>query len=258
MVLRRRRFAQVSSSDGEDDFVAETESQGQNSRRPAEKMEGKRRKRKKDGDKTLLKELKPDDVKPVGEPIKVTGRGRRRGRRRTHYGKFKYNGKRYKLEDTVLVCPEKESQRPYVAIIKDITKNQDESMMILGQWFYREEEAEKKGGGNWKVNHTRELFYSFHRNEVPVKSVMHKCVVNFVPPHKQIPKRTDNRGFIVRKLYDTVEKKLWKLTDKRYEDAQQHELDMFVEKSMLRLGDLPDLETEEDVETAKRSSREVY
>lgn len=135
--------------------------------------------------------------------------------------------------------------------------------MILGQWFYRPEEAEKKGGGNWQSSDTRELFYSFHRDEVPAESVMHRCVVYFVPAHKQLPKRKNHPGFIVRKVYDTVEKKLWKLTDKDYEDSKQHEIDLLVEKTMSRLGDLPDLEPEEmpvDLENllrAKRSFRKM-
>jgi len=53
--------------------------------------------------------------------------------------------------------------------------------MITGQWFYRPDEAEKKGGGSWKSIDNRELFYSFHHDEVPAESVMHKCVVHFVP-----------------------------------------------------------------------------
>ncbi|KAG2330476.1 hypothetical protein Bca52824_001656 [Brassica carinata] len=218
-------------------------SQGQNSRRPEETMEGRRRKREKvivrpDEDETPPDEVKPDDVKPVCKPVKVTGRG---NGRRTHYGQFKYGGKRYKLEDSVLLNPEGNILNPYIAIIKDITKKQDGRMMILGQWFYREEEAKKKNGGNWKVDSRRELFYSFHRDEFPAESVMHRrCVVNFFPPHKQLPKWRDKRGFIVRKVYNTDDMELWNLTDKGYEDAKQHELDLF-----------------EDVEKAKRSSQKV-
>ncbi|KAJ4876295.1 bromo-adjacent homology (BAH) domain-containing protein [Raphanus sativus] len=225
-MVSRRKFIQVASSDDEEDFVAETRSQGQNSRRPED-------------DETPPEGVKPDDVKPVGEPVKVTSRGRWK---RTHYGQFEYKGDRYKLEDTVLLRSEDNTQKPYIAIIKDITQKQDGRMMILGHWFYRPEEAKKKDGGNWEVNDPRELFYSFHRNEFPVESVMHKCVVNFVPDHKQLPKRRDNPGFIVQKVYDTVEKKLWNFTDKVYDDAKQHEIDLFVEKSVARLGDLPDLE----------------
>ena len=133
--------------------------------------------------------------------------------------------------------------------------------MLTGQWFYRPEEAEKKGGGNWQSNDTRELFYSFHRDEVPAESVMHKCVVHFVPIHKQLPNRKVYPGFFVRKVYDAVEKKLWKLTDKDYEDKKQHEIDLLVEKTMQRLVNLPDIDPEdnnvdqEDHLKAKRSLR---
>ncbi|KAG2331512.1 hypothetical protein Bca52824_002692 [Brassica carinata] len=265
-----RRFAQV-SSDEEDDVPA-TRAKGRNSRSPEETTEGKRRKRKtvklyEDFEDDVdveeeeeEEEERPEDANPVGDSVKVTGKGKGR---RTHFEQFEYDGNRYKLEEPVLLVPEDKSQKPYVAIIKDITQTKDGSMMILGQWFYRPEEAEKKGGGNWQSSDTRELFYSFHRDEVPAESVMHRCVVYFVPAHKQLPKRKVNPGFIVRKVYDTVEKKLWKLTDKDYEDTKQHEIDLLVEKSMARLGDLPDLEPEEvhaDLENllkAKRSFRKV-
>ncbi|KAF8095729.1 hypothetical protein N665_0324s0025 [Sinapis alba] len=267
-----RRFAQV-SSDEEDDVPARR-ANGRNSRSPEEATDGKRRKRKTvklyedfEDDVNVEEEEeeeeeRPEDANPVGESVKVTGKGKGKGRR-THFEQFEYDGNRYKLEDPVLLVPEDKSQKPYVAIIKDITQTKDGSMMILGQWFYRPEEAEKKGGGNWQSSDTRELFYSFHRDEVPAESVMHRCVVYFVPAHKQLPKRKVNPGFIVRKVYDTVEKKLWKLTDKDYEDTKQHEIDLLVEKSMARLGDLPDLEPEEvyaDLENllkAKRSFRKV-
>ncbi|KAG2330359.1 hypothetical protein Bca4012_020050 [Brassica carinata] len=266
-----RKLAQVTSSDDEEKFVRETRSQGQNSRRLEETMEGTRRKLKmvrlceksneneeetKDDKDQERKEggEKLHRAKPVGAPVKVTGKGKRR---RTHYGKFENGCHRYKLEDSVLLYPENNSLKPYIAIIKEITQKEDGRMMILGQWFYRPEEAKKKGGGNWEANDTRELFYSFHRDEAPAESVMHRCVVYFIPADKQFPKRKDNPGFIVRKVYDTDDKKLWNLTDKVYEVGKQHEIDLLMKKSMSRLGDLPDLETEEDVEKAKRSSRKV-
>ena len=120
-------------------------------------------------------------------------------------------------------------------------------MMVTGQWFYRPEEAERKGGGSWQSCDTRELFYSFHRDDVPAESVMHKCVVHFVPIHKQLPNRKQHPGFIVQKVYDTVERKLWKLTDKDYEDNKQQEIDELVQKTLQRLGKLLDIEPEEPV-----------
>ena len=130
---------------------------------------------------------------------------------------------------------------------QDITQSLNGSMMVTGQWFYRPEEAERKGGGSWQSCDTRELFYSFHRDDVPAESVMHKCVVHFVPIHKQLPNRKQHPGFIVQKVYDTVERKLWKLTDKDYEDNKQQEIDELVQKTLKRLGELLDIEPEEPV-----------
>ncbi|CAL0325076.1 unnamed protein product [Lupinus luteus] len=47
-------------------------------------------------------------------------------------------------EDPVLLILEDSEQKPYVAIIKDITQRRYGSMMMTGQWFYRPEEAPKK------------------------------------------------------------------------------------------------------------------
>ncbi|KAE8727727.1 hypothetical protein F3Y22_tig00005406pilonHSYRG00496 [Hibiscus syriacus] len=180
-----------------------------------------------------------EDAKPIGEVVRVSGKGRVR---RSHYGSFEFDGTRYDIEDPVLLVPEDANQKPYVAIIKDITQTKDGSLMVTGQWFYRPEEAERKAGGSWPLHDTRELFYSFHHDEVPAESVMHKCVVHFVPTHKQLPNRKQHPGFIVQKVYDTVKHKLWNLTDKDYEDSKQHEIDLLVQKTLSRLGELADIE----------------
>ncbi|XP_062200813.1 protein REPRESSOR OF VERNALIZATION 1 isoform X2 [Phragmites australis] len=179
---------------------------------------------------------------PIGNPVKVTGKGKKQ---KKHYASFEYEGNTFELEDPVLLTPEDRSQKPYVAIIKDITES-EESLNITGQWFYRPEEADRKGGGSWVARDTRELFYSFHIDDVPAESVMHKCVVHFIPLRKQIPSRKQHPGFIVQKVYDAVEKKLWNLTDKDYEDNKQQEIDLLVKKTMDRIGELPDLEPSED------------
>lgn len=127
--------------------------------------------------------------------------------------------------------------------------------MVTGQWFYRPEEAEKKGGGNWQSRDARELFYSFHRDEVPAESVMHKCVAHFIPRNKQIPSRKQHPGFIVQKVYDTEQRRLFKLTDKDYEDNKQHEIDLLVQKTISRMGDLPDIEPDDAVADQEDKSR---
>lgn len=264
-----RRFTQVATSDDEEDEAPpppqhsklrkrkkmklideeEDEESNDNSNNDSDAKEEE----KKDSPQT------PEDAKPIGEPLRVSGKGR--GRKR-HYESFEFDGNQYSLEDPVMLVPEDKEQKPYVAIIKDIIQYFSGSIMVAGQWFYRPEEAEKKGGGSWKSCDTRELFYSFHRDEVPAESVMHKCVVHFVPLNKQFPKRKQHPGFIVQRVYDTLERKLWKLTDKDYEDVNQQEIDELVQKTMKRIGDLLDIEPEEappavqeDMTKNKRSLR---
>ncbi|PKA53193.1 hypothetical protein AXF42_Ash009923 [Apostasia shenzhenica] len=185
---------------------------------------------------------------PLGDVLKITGKGKMM---KNHYGSFEFEGNVYELcdfcvqEDSVLLTPEDAKQKPYVAIIKDITEDVEGNLMVNGQWFYRPEEAERQDGGNWQSRDTRELFYSFHRDDVPAESVMHKCVVHFVPLNKKLPIRSKNPGFFVQKVYDAVGRKLWKLTDKDYEDGKQHEIDFLVQKTCNRLGELLDLDSEE-------------
>ncbi|XP_057800103.1 uncharacterized protein LOC131015702 isoform X2 [Salvia miltiorrhiza] len=238
--MRNRR--QVATSDDEDDALMPP---------PRRNSTADVRKRKKvhlpsdeEAESSSDNEEQEDlEAQPVGEPIRFSGKGRGK---RSHFESFEYDGIQYQLEDPVLLVPEKGNQKPYVAIIKDIAQKQEgRSMMVTGQWFYRPEEAEKKTGGNWQSQDTRELFYSFHRDEVPAESVMHKCVVHFIPRNKRIPDRKEHPGFIVQKVYDTDQRKLFKLTDKDYEDNKQYEIDLLVQKTYARLGDLPDIEPED-------------
>ncbi|KAL5551640.1 hypothetical protein UlMin_002251 [Ulmus minor] len=280
--MGNRRFAQVSTSDEEDDAPPKLRSspetlpkqrkrkqrrlleEEEEEEEVVEEEKSKKKKEEKEeasqSEEEEEEEPTQEDAKPVGDPVKVTGKGKNR---RTHYEAFEFDGNHYDLEDPVLIVPEDSKiKKPYVAIIKDIAQDKKGSIMITGQWFYRPEEAGKKGGGSWQSNDTRELFYSFHRDDVPAESIMHRCVVHFIPLHKQLPKRKQYPGFIVRKVYDAVERKLWKLTDKDYEDSKQHEIDLLVQKTMKRMVDLPDIEPEdnppaeqEDQLKAKRSLR---
>ncbi|KAM1850805.1 hypothetical protein ACFX13_014941 [Malus domestica] len=263
--MGNRRFAQVSTSDDEDDDVSprnhqqtaretssrkrkqvkirerDDEESEEEEKQKSKKRRGGKEKEAETASGSEDEEEEPhiEDLKPIGEVVKLSGKGRGR---RQHYKAFEYDGTRFDLEDPVLLTPEDTRQKPYVAIIKDISRTGGGSMMVLGQWFYRPEEAEKKAGGNWQSTDTRELFYSFHRDEVPAESVMHKCLVHFVPLNKQLPSRKQHPGFIVQKVYDTQGKKLWKLTDRDYEEDKQHEIYLLVKKTIKLLGELPDIE----------------
>jgi len=145
----------------------------------------------------------------------------------------------------------------FISLLQQDIADSGSGLMVTGQWFYRPEEAAKKGGGTWQARDTRELFYSFHLDDVPAESVMHRCVAHFVPLNKKLPLRSQHPGFIVQKVYDTVEKKLWKLTDKDYEDCKQDEINQLVKKTMDRLGELPDLEPEDASTLADRNDQPI-
>ncbi|KAH9301640.1 hypothetical protein KI387_013223, partial [Taxus chinensis] len=269
--MGKRRLAHVpSSSDEEADNPTtanpppscskadreEEEEEEEEDREKDEEEEEEDKEKEKEKEKEEEEDEGPD-MRPLGHVIKKSGRGR--GEKK-HYAAFELDGNRYQLEDPVLVTPEEKNEKPYVAIIKEIKQSRDSSIAVLGQWFYRPEEAERKGGGNWLSRDARELFYSFHHDEVPAESVMHKCVVHFIPLNKQIPPRSKHPGFIVQKVYDTVEKKLWKLTDKDYEDSKQKEIDLLVQKTRNVLGELPDVISDEliaDQEEPERNKRNV-
>lgn len=255
-MVTRRRLVATTSDDDEDNAPPPTTSylgdkrkmklQEEEKMKPSDEAEKEEEEEQssEEEEEEEEEESPVEDAKPIGEPVRFSGKGRGR---KNHFQSFDFDGDQYSLEDPVLLVPEVKDQKPYVAIIKDITQsiNGNGSLMITGQWFYRPDEAEKKGGGSWQSVDTRELFYSFHRDEVPAESVMHKCVVHFVPIHKQLPNRKVHPGFIVQKVYDTDELKLWKLTDKDYQDNNQQEIDELVQKTRQRLGELPDIKTDE-------------
>jgi hypothetical protein len=51
-------------------------------------------------------------------------------------------------------------------------------------------------------------------------------------------------GFIAQKVYGAYEKQLWNLRDEDYEEKWQNKIDHLVKKTMDRIRELPDLESE--------------
>ncbi|KAL3533576.1 hypothetical protein ACH5RR_007097 [Cinchona calisaya] len=183
-----------------------------------------------------------DDPKPIGEPVRVS---ERRSGSRYHYQSFQFAGIQYDLEDPVLLAPKDPKQKPEMAIIKGITQATDGRMMVTGQRFYRPEELEKRNVRFQQSHSTRELFYSYHQDEFPAESVMHKFVVHFIPLGKQIPPRKQHRGFVAQNIYYTKQKRLIKLKDAGAN--KEEEINLLVQKTKSRLGDLPDIEPEDAV-----------
>lgn len=178
--MANRRSAYVSSSEDDDDDVV-----------PTPYMLGSRlftspSEHQKQEEMKLPEEEEEEEADPVpiGEVVRVSGKG---SDLINHYKGFEFAGNQYQLEDPVLFTPDEKDVKPYVGIIKDITQTGDGSMMVYGQWLYRPEDVVKNGGANCRSYDARELFHSFHFDEVPASSVLHKCVLHFVPNNKQWP-----------------------------------------------------------------------
>ncbi|KAL1201628.1 ASI1-immunoprecipitated protein 3 [Cardamine amara subsp. amara] len=200
--------------------------------------------------KTKL-EWRPEDYAHTdGRWIKFTGEG---VNKKFHYETFEFHGQEYGLEDTVVCHPEKATQRPYIAIIKDIYKQGKERYVKLEvNWFYRPEDLAKKYVRNWESKDSGDLVYSFHRDEVSAESVMHKCLVYFVPENEELPNPRASPDFIVRKFYDHIKKKLLNFSHRGFNVKQKDEINLLVEKTISRVGDLF---TIEKVEMSKISRR---
>ncbi|KAK9049930.1 hypothetical protein SSX86_031102 [Deinandra increscens subsp. villosa] len=204
----------------------------------------------------------PDDVphlvkvaKPIGDVVKISTEGTHQ---KNHYNAFDFDGSTYELGDTVLLAPYSQGKmvKPYVAMIKDITDTDNKGIVLNTQWFYRPEDAAPRNGKNMEPIGARELFYSFHMDEVPAETIIHKCIVHFVSAQNHIPARKEYPGFIVRKVYDPHSKRLFKLTNNGFLHYMQQEIDLLVRKTMCSLGIIHDIESRDDaVDQEDQSSR---
>ncbi|KAF5753336.1 putative BAH domain-containing protein [Helianthus annuus] len=185
-------------------------------------------------------------AKPIGDVVKISAEGTHN--QKNHYKAFKFDGNTYELGDIVLLAPDSQARttKPYVAMIKDINEMENKEIMLIIQWFYRPEDATPKRSGqsgkNMELVGARELYYSFHRDEVSAESVVHKCIVHFVTTQKHIPPRKEYPGFIVQEVYDPKSKRLLKLTSNGFKQDFKEEIHLLVQKTMRNLGILPDMD----------------
>ncbi|GER50732.1 bromo-adjacent homology domain-containing family protein [Striga asiatica] len=110
----------------------------------------------------------------------------------------------------------------------DISQTQEGVVMVTGQWLYHLEEVDKKTGS---VMHKCLVHFIPQNKQITGRTagaVMHKCVVHFIPQNKQIPCYKQHPGFIVKKLNETEQRRLFNLTDKDYKDNKQHEVNLLV------------------------------
>ncbi|PWA89336.1 bromo adjacent homology (BAH) domain protein [Artemisia annua] len=173
------------------------------------------------------------NAKAIGNVVRISGEG---ANTRRHYNAFDFCGHAYKIKDTVLLAKNSRGRmvKPWVAIIKDITRTQNGNIMVSAQWFYRPSEIFI--GKKMESFDTRELFYSFHKDEVHAETIMHKCKIHFITEKSHIPRRKKYPGFIVQKVYNPNTKRLIKITNKDFLPDMKTEINDLVQKTMSHLG----------------------
>ncbi|XP_071695866.1 protein REPRESSOR OF VERNALIZATION 1-like [Rutidosis leptorrhynchoides] len=169
---------------------------------------------------------------PFGNVLKTSVEG---NEQRKYYKALTLSGITYKIEDSVLIVDVSKKMKPFVAIIRDIFEMKDGKLWLNVQWFYRPEDIENKVK-NVETIGARELFYSFHKKDVPAEWIAHKCIVHFITTDIDIPNRKKHPGFIVRKMYDPNSRRLLNLNEEIYIQYLKDEINHLIEKSMRRLG----------------------
>ncbi|KAM0060005.1 putative BAH domain-containing protein [Helianthus debilis subsp. tardiflorus] len=175
-------------------------------------------------------------AKPIGDVVKISAEGTHN--QKNHYKAFKF--------DAFGRCCAFSSRFSSTDDEADINEMKNKEIMLIIQWFYRPEDATPKRSGksgkNMELVGARELYYSFHGDEVSAESVVHKCIVHFVTTQKHIPPRKEYPGFIVQEVYDPKSKRLLKLTSNGFKQDFKEEIHLLVQKTMCNLGILPDMD----------------
>ena len=94
-----------------------------------------------------------------------------------------------------------------------MTTSKEDKLKLGVNWLYRPAEV-KLGKGVLLEAAPNEIFYSFHKDEIPAASLLHPCKVAFLPKGVELPSGISS--FVCRQVYDITNKCLWWLTDQDY------------------------------------------
>lgn len=117
---------------------------------------------------------------------------------------------------------------PFIRIIRYLTGGEENILKLGVNWLYRHVEV-KLGKGILLEAVPNELFYSFHRDEISVASLLHPCKIAFFPKGAELPSGISS--FVCRRVYDIADKCLWWLTDQYYINERQEEVDKLLYKT---------------------------
>ncbi|XP_068641238.1 uncharacterized protein [Aristolochia californica] len=122
---------------------------------------------------------------------------------------------------------------PFIGIIRSLSSSKEDNYPKLGvNWLYRPADI-KLGKGIFLEAAPNEVFYSFHKDEIPAASLLHPCKVAFLRKGVELPSGISS--FVCRRVYDIANKCLWWLTDQDYINERQEEVDHLLDKTRLEM-----------------------
>lgn len=122
------------------------------------------------------------------------------------------DGRKISVGDCALFKPPQDSP-PFVGIIRRLVLGKEDSLTLCVNWLYRPADV-KLGKGNLLEAAPNEVFYSFHKDEIPAASLLHPCKVAFLRKGVELPSGISS--FVCRRVYDIESERLWWLTDQDY------------------------------------------
>ncbi|KAK1404458.1 BAH and TFIIS domain-containing protein [Heracleum sosnowskyi] len=144
---------------------------------------------------------------------------------------FTKDGIKISVGDCALFKPPKDSP-PFVGIIYRLIVSKDDSLSLSVSWLYRPADVKLVKGLLLEAA-PNEVFYSFHRAEIPAASLLHPCKVAFLGKGVEFPSGLSS--LVCRRVYDTETKCLRWLSDKDYVKERQKEVDQLLDKTSIEM-----------------------
>ncbi|KAJ8750405.1 hypothetical protein K2173_014320 [Erythroxylum novogranatense] len=137
------------------------------------------------------------------------------------------DGRKIRVGDCALFKPPQDSP-PFIGIIRKLITGKEESLHLGVNWLYRPSDV-KLGKDTLLEAAPNEIFYSFHKDEIPAASLLHPCKVAFLRKGVELPSGISS--YVCRRVYDIENSCLWWLTDKDYINERQEEVDKLLDKT---------------------------
>ncbi|XP_042753197.2 uncharacterized protein LOC111900885 isoform X2 [Lactuca sativa] len=144
---------------------------------------------------------------------------------------FSKDGRTIHVGDCALFKPSHNSL-PFVGLIRKLKVGKENNLTLSVNWLYRPADIKLKEGASLEAA-PNEIFYSFHKDEIPAASLLHPCKVAFLPKNLELPSGISS--FVCRRVYDIESKCLWWLTDQDYINERQQEVDKLLDKTRVEM-----------------------